>query len=100
MAYLMTTKHWLPNWQLLLQFGPQFFLLAMATKHSQLEMLCAHRQLLNLDRKLRKLSMRCYRVNNIREVYSWLSVIRTRPSRLQRNLLFDKVCIQKTAQVK
>lgn len=41
----MTTKHWLPNWQLLLQFGPQFFLLAMATKHSQLEMLCAHRQL-------------------------------------------------------
>ena len=45
MAYLMTTKHWLPNWQLLLQFGPQFFLLATATKHSQLEMLCAHRQL-------------------------------------------------------
>ena len=60
-------------------------------------MLCAHRQLSqnNLDRKLRKLSMRCYRVNNIIEVYSWLSVIYTRPSRLQRNLLFDKVCIQK-----
>ena len=96
MAYLMTTKHWLPNWQLLSAIWATIF----STCHGNQTLtawnaVCTPSTFLNLDRKLRKLSMRCYRVNNIREVYSWLSVICTRPSRLQRNLLFDKVCIQK-----